>query len=463
MGNMSKAGRSTAAKAGAARKVASKRGAAKYKFDAAAETMPRDELARLQLRRLKTSLKNAYDNVAFHRRRMKALGFEPGDLKRLEDLAGLPFTLKSDLRDHYPFGLFARPQTEVMRLHASSGTTGKPTVVGYTGKDIATWAALMARSLACAGARPGNIIHNAYGYGLFTGGLGAHYGAERLGATVVPMSGGSTERQIVLITDFGARVLCATPSYALAMAEVAEKGGVDLRKSKLEIGVFGAEPWSEAMRREVEARLGLKAVDIYGLSEIMGPGVACECVEAQAGLHGWEDHFIFEVIDPDTGKMLKEGEAGELVITTLTKEALPMIRYRTRDITRLSNEPCACGRTHVRIKRITGRNDDMLIIRGVNVYPSQIESVLVGLPDVAPHYQLVVERKGTLDHLTIEVEMVPNVVPTAEMRRVVGESVRHHVKSIIGVTADVLVKEPGEIPRSMGKAVRVRDLRPKLV
>jgi phenylacetate-CoA ligase len=320
----------------------------------------------------------------------------------------------------------------------------------------------MARSLACAGARPGDVVHNAYGYGLFTGGLGAHYGAERLGATVVPMSGGSTERQIVLITDFGARVLCATPSYALAMAEVAEKAGVDLRKSKLEIGVFGAEPWSEAMRREVEARLGLKAVDIYGLSEIMGPGVACECVEAQAGLHGWEDHFIFEVIDPDTGKALKEGEAGELVITTLTKEALPMIRYRTRDITRLSTEPCACGRTHVRIKRITGRNDDMLIIRGVNVYPSQVEAVLVGLPDVAPHYQLVVERKGTLDHLSVEVELVPNVVPTPELRRVVGETVRHHIKSIIGVTADVVVKEPGEIPRSMGKAVRVRDLRPKL-
>jgi phenylacetate-CoA ligase len=462
MGNTTKGARSTATKTGTARKLASKRAAPAYKFDAAAETMPHAEISRLQLRRLKASLKNAYDNVAFHRRRMKALGFEPGDLKRLEDLAGLPFTLKSDLRDHYPFGLFARPQTEVMRLHASSGTTGKPTVVGYTGKDVATWAALMARSLACAGARPGNVVHNAYGYGLFTGGLGAHYGAERLGATVVPMSGGSTERQIVLITDFGARVLCATPSYALAMAEVAEKEGVDLRKSKLEIGVFGAEPWSEAMRREVEERLGLKAVDIYGLSEIMGPGVACECEEAQAGLHGWEDHFIFEVIDPDTGKALKEGEAGELVITTLTKEALPMIRYRTRDITRLSTERCVCGRTHVRIKRITGRNDDMLIIRGVNVYPSQIEAVLVGLPDVAPHYQLVVERKGTLDHLTVEVEMVPNVVPTAELRRVVGESVRHHIKSIIGVTADVVVKEPGEIPRSMGKAVRVRDLRPKL-
>src|SRR5450756_288435 len=454
--------RGTSAKAGTARKVASKRAAPAYKFDAAAETMPRAEIARLQLRRLKASLKNAYDNVAFHRRRMKALGFEPGDLRRLEDLAGLPFTLKNDLRDHYPFGLFARPRTDVVRLHASSGTTGKPTVVGYTAKDIATWADLMARSMACAGGRPGDVIHNAYGYGLFTGGLGAHYGAERLGATVVPMSGGSTERQIALIVDFGARVLCSTPSYALAIAEVAERQGVDLRKSKLEIGVFGAEPWSEAMRREVEERLGLKAADIYGLSEIMGPGVACECVEVQAGLHCWEDHFLFEVIDPDTGKAVKEGEAGELVITTLTKEALPMIRYRTRDITRLSTEPCACGRTHVRIKRITGRNDDMPIIRGVNVYPSQIEAVLVGLPDVSPHYQLVVERKGIMDHLTVEVELMPNVVPTPELRRVVGETVRHHIKSIIGVTADVVVKEPGEIPRSMGKAVRVRDLRPKL-
>ena len=457
-------GKSSAAvkKKSVVRKSAPRRAAGAYKFDAAAETMPRAEIARLQLRRLKTSLKNAYDNVPFHRRRMKALGFEPGDLKHLDDLAGLPFTLKTDLRDHYPFGMFARPRTEVVRLHASSGTTGKPTVVGYTAKDIATWADLMARSMACAGSRPGDVIHNAYGYGLFTGGLGAHYGAERLGATVVPMSGGSTERQIVLITDFGARVLCATPSYALAIAEVAEKEGVDLRRSKLEIGIFGAEPWSEAMRREVEARLGLKAVDIYGLSEIMGPGVACECVEAQAGLHGWEDHFLFEVIDPDSGKAVKDGEAGELVISTLTKEALPMIRYRTRDITRLSTERCACGRTHVRIKRITGRNDDMLIIRGVNVYPSQIEAVLVGLPDVAPHYQLVVERKGTLDHLTVEVEMVPNIVPTPELRKVVGAAVQHHIKSIIGVTADVLVKEPGEIPRSMGKAVRVRDLRPKL-
>jgi len=463
MAIQTKGSRSAAvSKAGTARKSAPKRASKAYKFDAAAETMPREELARLQLRRLKASIRNAYDHVPFHRQRLKALGFEPGDLKRLEDLGSLPFTLKTDLRDHYPFGLFARPRTEVVRLHASSGTTGKPTVVGYTAKDISTWADLMARSIACAGGRPGDVLHNAYGYGLFTGGLGAHYGAERLGATVVPMSGGSTERQIVLINDFGARVLCATPSYALAIAEVAEKEGVDLRKSKLEIGIFGAEPWSEGMRREVEARLGLKAVDIYGLSEILGPGVACECEEGQAGLHGWEDHFIFEVIDTDTGKALQEGETGELVITTLTKEALPMMRYRTRDITRLSTERCVCGRTHVRIKRITGRNDDMLIIRGVNVYPSQIESVLVGLPDVAPHYQLVVERKGTLDHLTVEVELMPNVVPTNEVRKVVAGSVQHHIKSIIGVTTDVTVKEPGEIPRSMGKAVRVRDLRPKL-
>jgi phenylacetate-CoA ligase len=463
MGVPTKKSRSAAVKkSNALRKVASKRAAQSYKFDAVAETMPRAEIERLQLRRLKTSIKNAYDNVPFHRRRMKALGFEPGDFKHLDDLAGLPFTLKNDLRDNYPFGLFARPRTEVVRLHASSGTTGKPTVVGYTAKDISTWADLMARSMACAGARPGDVIHNAYGYGLFTGGLGAHYGAERLGATVVPMSGGSTERQIVLIMDFGARVLCATPSYALAIAEVAEKEGVDLRKSKLEIGIFGAEPWSEAMRHEVEARLGLKAVDIYGLSEILGPGVACECEEGQAGLHGWEDHFLFEVIDPDTGKAVKEGDAGELVISTLTKEALPMIRYRTRDITRLSTERCVCGRTHVRIKRITGRNDDMLIIRGVNVYPSQIEAVLVGLPDVAPHYQLVVERNGSLDSLTVEVELLPNAGPSAGLRATVAESVRHQIKSIVGVTADVVVKEPGEIPRSMGKAVRVRDLRPKL-
>jgi len=420
-------------------------------FDRAAETMPRGALQKLQLRRLRATVKEAYDNVALHRGRMEAAGLRPRDVRSLEDLRRLPFTLKSDLRDHYPFGLFARPRAKLSRLHASSGTTGKPTVVGYTHRDIATWASLMARSFACAGARPGDVVHNAYGYGLFTGGLGAHYGAERLGATVVPMSGGSTERQVLLIHDFGARVLCATPSYALNIAEVAEREGADLRKSQLAIGLFGAEPWSEAMRREIEQRLGLKAVDIYGLSEIMGPGVAVEC-EAQDGLHGWEDHFLFEVIDPDSGRPVADGQAGELVITTLTKQALPMIRYRTRDITRITRERCPCGRTHARLKRITGRNDDMLIIRGVNVYPSQIEAVLIGLEGIAPHYQLVVERRGSLDELTIEVESAD---PGAQ------ERVRHHVKSMVGVTAAVRVLKPGEVPRSQGKAVRVRDLRPK--
>ncbi len=433
----------------------------KYRFEPAVESMSRGKLAALQLKRLRQTVRNAYDNVPLHRKRMRKLRMEPGDLKSLEDLTRLPFTVKGDLRDHYPFGMFARPRQKLARLHASSGTTGKPTVVGYTLKDLETWAGLMARSMACAGVRPGDVVHNAYGYGLFTGGLGAHYGAERLGATVVPMSGGSTERQIVLITDFGARVLCATPSYALAIAEVAEKEGVDLRKSKLRIGLFGAEPWSEAMRNEIQIRLGLKAVDVYGLSEIIGPGVACECEEAQAGLHGWEDHFIFEVIDPETGKPVAEGQQGELVITTLTKEALPMLRYRTRDITRVSTERCACGRSHLRIKRITGRNDDMLIIRGVNVYPSQIEAVLVGMPEIAPHYQLVVERKGNLDHVTVELEASPDVAPGAEAYARIGGAARHQIKSMVGITTDVVVKKPGEIPRSMGKAVRVRDLRPK--
>jgi phenylacetate-CoA ligase len=426
------------------------RTAPRWYFDRTAETMPREKLNALQLRRLRATLKNAWDNVPLHKSRMQAAGVRPQDVRKLADLAALPFTLKTDLRDHYPFGLFARPRDEVVRVHASSGTTGKPTVVGYTKADVAMWSDLMARSLGCAGARPGDVIHNAYGYGLFTGGLGAHYGAERLGATVVPVSGGMTERQVMLMRDFGARVLCATPSYALNIAEVAEQQGIDLRKGALEIGVFGAEPWSEAMRAQIEARLGLRAVDVYGLSEILGPGVAVEC-EAQDGLHGWEDHFLFEVIDPESGLPMREGEAGELVITTLTKQALPMIRYRTRDITRLARERCSCGRTHVRLKRITGRNDDMLIIRGVNVYPSQIEAVLVGLPGIEPHYQLVLERRGSMDELTIEVEGDPDA----------AQRVQHHVKSMIGITAAVVVKKPGEVPRSQGKAVRVRDLRPK--
>jgi phenylacetate-CoA ligase len=428
----------------------------RYFFDREAETMPREKLERLQLKRLRASVKAAYEKVALHRERMRALRLRPQDIRSLDDVRQLPFTVKSDLRDHYPFGMFARPREALARLHASSGTTGKPTVVGYTQVDLDTWADLMARSMACAGVRPGDVVHNAYGYGLFTGGLGAHYGAERLGATVVPMSGGATERQVLLIQDFGARVLCATPSYALNIAEVAEREGVDLRTSRLEIGLFGAEPWSEAMRREIEARLGLKAIDVYGLSEIMGPGVAVEC-EAQDGLHGWEDHFLFEIIDPESGQLVPEGEAGELVITTLTKQALPMIRYRTRDITRVSTARCACGRSHLRLQRITGRNDDMLIIRGVNVYPSQIEAVLIGLPGIAPHYQLVVERRGSLDELTVEIEAASLELVFEELEN----RARHQIKSLIGVTASVVAKKPGEVPRSQGKAVRVRDLRPK--
>jgi phenylacetate-CoA ligase len=427
-------------------------------YDAAAETMPRERLAHLQFERLRDSLRNAFDHVPLHRQRLAEAGAVPEDVRTPQDLRRLPFTVKADLRDHYPFGLFARPVQALARLHASSGTTGKPTVVGYTAQDLATWADLMARTLCCAGARPGDVIHNAFGYGLFTGGLGAHYGAERLGCVVVPMSGGSTEKQITLILDFGARVLCATPSYALAIAEVAERSGVDLRQGKLRVGLLGAEPWSEAMRHEIEGRLGLRAIDNYGLSEIMGPGVAVEC-PLQDGMHGWEDHFLFEVLDPETLQPVPEGQSGELVITTLTKQALPMVRYRTRDITRLTTQPCPCGRTHLRILRVAGRTDDMLVVRGVNVYPSQVEAVLVGRPGIAPHYQLVIDRRGSLDHVGVEVE-ADRGVPAARFA-VIAHDVAHHIKSMIGITVDVEVKLPGEIPRSQGKAVRVRDLRPK--
>jgi phenylacetate-CoA ligase len=430
-----------------------------FMFDPAAETMPREALAALQLRRLQQTLQRAYANVPHYRRKFDAAGVTPADLRSLADVGRFPFTVKTDLRDNYPFGMFAVPRQDLLRVHASSGTTGKPTVVGYTRGDLDRWSDLMARSFACAGAVPGDVVHNAYGYGLFTGGLGAHYGAERLGCTVVPLSGGGTERQVTLLTDFAADVLCATPSYALNIAEVAAGMGIDLRRSSLRLGVFGAEPWSDAMRRDLEERLGIEAIDIYGLSEIMGPGVASECHVAQSGLHGWEDHFLFEVVDPDTLQPLPMGATGELVITTLTKEALPMIRYRTRDITRLDSAPCACGRTHVRIMRVTGRNDDMLIIRGVNVYPSQVEAVLVGLPGIAPHYQIVLRREGTLDAMTVEVELAPGeAAGEADRARKSGE-VAHHIKSLIGVTCNVEIKLPGEVPRSQGKAVRVRDLR----
>ncbi len=440
---------------------AATQGSQSFMFDPDVETMPRDELTALQTGRLKQTLERVYANVPHYRKKFDAAGVTPAAFKVLSDITRFPFTQKIDLRDNYPFGLFAVPREQVSRLHASSGTTGKPTVVGYTKGDLDTWADLMARCFASGGALPGDIVHNAYGYGLFTGGLGAHYGAERLGCTVVPISGGGTERQVTLLADFKAKVLCATPSYALNIAEVAQTMGVDIRQSSLRLGMFGAEPWSDALRHDLEDKLGIKAIDIYGLSEIMGPGVACECHAVQSGLHGWEDHFLFETIDPETLQPLPIGATGELVITTLTKEALPMIRYRTRDITRLSNEPCACGRTHVRIMRVTGRNDDMLIIRGVNVYPSQLEAVLIGFPGLAPHYQIVLTREGALDAITVEVEFDPGApLGDAECARK-SKEVTHHIKSLIGVTCKVVVKSPGEVPRSQGKAVRVVDQRKK--
>jgi len=432
-----------------------------FMFDKEVETLSRGALKDIQTDRLRWALAQAYDNVPHYRTSFDKAGVKPAHLKSLDDLRHFPFTVKTDLRDNYPFQMFATPMSQMRRLHASSGTTGKPTVVGYTAGDLDRWADLMARSFAAGGARPGDIIHNAYGYGLFTGGLGAHYGAERLGCVVVPVSGGGTERQVTLLQDFAPGILCSTPSYALNIAEVAERQGVDIRKLPVRRGIFGAEPWSEEMRHQLDARLGITSVDIYGLSEIMGPGVACECDIARAGLHGWEDHFLFEIIDPETLEPLPMGEVGELVITTLTKEALPMIRYRTRDITRLTDEPCACGRSHVRILRVTGRDDDMLIIRGVNVYPSQLEAVLLGLDGLSPHYQIVLDSDGVLDTMSVEVEIAADAPTDNTSLTGKAAEVRHHIKSIIGVSCAVIAKRPGEIPRSEGKAVRVRDQRKK--
>ncbi len=430
-----------------------------FMFDRAAETMPREALAGLQLSRLRQTVERAHAKVPHVRSKLEAAGVRPDQIKTLADIARIPFTVKADLRDNFPFGLFAVPREELIRLHASSGTTGQPTVVGYTRGDLDLWSDLMARSLACMGARPGDIFHNAYGYGLFTGGLGFHYGAERLGLTTVPVSGGATERQVALIRDFGPRVLGATPSYALNIAEVAQAMGVDLRELSLRYGCFGAEPWSEAMRNDLEARFGIKAQDTYGLSEIIGPGVASECHQVQSGLHLWEDHFYCEVIDPDSTEVLPAGATGELVLTTLTKEALPMLRYRTRDITRLIDEPCACGRTHRRMMRMMGRSDDMLIIRGVNVYPSQVEAFLVGFPGLAPHYQIVLTRDGVMDAVTIEVELASPAPLDEAFVAKLGTDVRNHLKTMVGVTCDIALKAPGEVPRSQGKAVRVKDLR----
>ena len=424
------------------------------------ETMPREALAAIQLQRLRTTLQRVYVTVPFYKKRFDEAGVKPSDIKSLDDLQRIPFTTKQDLRDNYPFGLFAMPMDNVVRIHASSGTTGKPTVVGYTARDIDTWAELMARSLAAAGAWRGDVIHNAYGYGLFTGGLGVHYGAEKLGASIIPVSGGNTNRQILIMKDFGPTILTATPSYTLHLAEVAAEMGVSFRDLKFKAGVFGAEPWSENMRQELEAKLNLSAVDIYGLSEVMGPGVAVECREAKKGLHIFEDHFIPEVINPETGETLPEGQKGELVFTSLTKEAFPVIRYRTRDITALHYEPCLCGRTHARMERVSGRTDDMLIIRGVNVFPSQIESVLMEMEGVEPHYQLVVDRKDNLDVLTVNVEVNEKLF-SDEVKTLqdTENRISKNIKEYLGVSAVVKLVEPKTIARSQGKAIRVIDNR----
>jgi phenylacetate-CoA ligase len=425
----------------------------------AIETASCDELQALQLRRLKWTLRHAYDNVAHYRAAFDAAGIRPDDLRTLGDLARFPFTVKTDLRDHYPFGMFAVPREQVVRIHASSGTTGRPTVVGYTAKDIDTWATVMARSIRASGGRAGDIVHVAYGYGLFTGGLGAHYGAEKLGCTVIPMSGGMTERQVQLIVDFKPDIIMVTPSYMLAIAEEMEKQRVDPRQTSLKIGIFGAEPWTPAMRLAIEAKLDMDAIDIYGLSEIMGPGVAQECIETKDGLTIWEDHFYPEIVDPQTGAVVAEGERGELVFTSLTKEALPMIRYRTRDLTRLL-PPSA--RSMRRMEKITGRSDDMLIIRGVNVFPTQVEDLILKQPELTPHYLLEITRPGSLDEMTVHVEMCAELAQSGqESRRAAAKSLEQNIKGYIGVSTTVQLALPGGIERSIGKAKRVVDRRPK--
>ena len=420
------------------------------------ETASREELEALQLKRLQWTLRHAYDHVPHYRAALEGAGFHPNDLKALSDLARLPFTTKKELRDHYPFGMFAVPREQVVRIHASSGTTGKPTVVGYTRSDIDVWATVMARSIRAAGGRAGDIVHVAYGYGLFTGGLGAHYGAEKLGCTVVPMSGGMTERQVQLIADFKPTIIMVTPSYMLAIAEEMERKGIDPRSCSLKIGIFGAEPWTPTMREAIEAKLDIDAIDIYGLSEVIGPGVAQECIETKDGLTVWEDHFYPEIVDPETGKVLPDGEKGELVFTSLTKEALPIIRYRTRDLTRLL-PPTA--RSMRRIEKITGRSDDMLIIRGVNLFPTQIEELILKHAALAPHYQLEVTRPKNLDELAVLVERAPGA--GGADGDAAGAKLAQLVKSLIGVTIEVRIVQSGGIERSIGKAKRVVDKRPK--
>lgn len=426
------------------------------------ETMSRDQMRVVQSERLRDTVERVYYNIPYYRQRMQEMGLAPEDIKSVDDLKHLPFTTKSDIRDNYPFGLFAVPMSEIIRIHASSGTTGKATVVGYTRHDVGIWSEVMARTFTAAGAGKSDFIQIAYGYGLFTGGLGAHYGGEKIGATVIPISGGNTKRQLQLMEDFGTTVLACTPSYAAYLAETIEESGISRDKLKLRVGVFGAEPWTENMRREIEKRLRIKAIDIYGLSEVIGPGVSFEC-EHQCGLHINEDHFIPEIIDPDTLEVLPEGELGELVFTTITKEGLPLIRYRTRDLTRLNFDKCACGRTIVRMNKCTGRSDDMLIIRGVNLFPSQIESVLMEMDETTPHYLLVVDRVNNLDTLELQLEVEDRFYSdTIGELQALRKKITHAVESATGLSVNVKLVEPKTIERSEGKAKRVIDKR-KLV
>jgi phenylacetate-CoA ligase len=439
------------------------------------ECMSREELRRLQGERLVVQARRVYERVPFYKDLFDQAGIDPQRLHGLEDLPSLPLTCKYNLCDQYPFGMFATPLKDVVRIHASSGTTGKPTTVGYTQADIDTWSEVMARCLAGVGTTDEDVVQVAYGYGLFTGGLGAHYGAEEIGAAVIPISGSNTQRQLMLMQDFGTTVMCCTPSFMLYLYDVAQQLGLDVKKLPLRVGVFGAEPWSEAMRRDLENKWNIKACDIYGLSEIMGPGVSCECVEAQNGLHICDDHFLPEIIDPETGEILPEGEMGELVITTLTKQAFPLIRYRTGDITCLFTEPCLCGRTNTRMAHISGRSDDMLIIRGVNVFPSQVESVLLMSPQVEPHYQLIVDRKGAMDNLDVQVEINPDLYRDISEAILSMDGIQYftehetlihlksqiqkNIKDIIGINVRVGFREPGAIERAKGKAQRVIDRR----
>jgi len=423
------------------------------------ECAGRQEMRTIQSTRLKETVERIYHAVPSYRKKMQEAGLTPHDIQSVDDLRKLPFTTKLDLRDNYPFGLFTVPMSEIVRLHASSGTTGKPTVVGYTRNDIRMWAEVVTRSLCMAGVHRNDIVQIAYGYGLFTGGLGLHYGTENLGASVIPISGGNTSKQIQLMEDFGSSVLCCTPSYALNIAEVMKEQGVDPHSLKLRVGIFGAEPWTEAMRKEIEEKLGIKAIDIYGLSEIVGPGVSCEC-EAQCGMHINEDHFLPEIIDPETLQPVPEGETGELVFTTITKEGIPLIRYRTRDLTRLIYETCSCGRTLVRMVKCKGRSDDMLIIRGVNVFPSQIETVLLQMSEVEPHYLLIIERDGTLDTVTLMVEVQEQFF-SDEVRKLqeLRMKITRQLESVLGISVNVKLVEPKTIERTAGKAQRVIDKR----